>query len=487
MSRRVAYVHVDVKLCSNITCLAPNLIQKSQQQVSDLYNNDEYIENCKILVRVTAFGQAQESKCLQCMDTLHQIDLSHESFNFEALFYDTGEPDESKLKREVLVIELVQRCVWRTQFLPPSSFVTEKKNKNQHTQDIILGSKSIPLWKIYLESKNFESIKLDERPRNDIFKLLSTPIIHMKAVVSVVPPVQIPTASIVDRPIAVTINQTKSTEKTKAKIMPIKRKSEADEYIDTYYHLLDDSSPVKSPRKRRKTIVKSRKKLYERKLNTCDQPTKIVEYHTHYHTHIINYNSDAFEKYLSDEQKSKKESIQSSTSSTTVSPIKNKKSRKSDKEQNELELKNLTSSDNEYDTYIYRKKPFSDETIMASKRVHITKEHPAYRSKPTVAPIERRPRRIYSEEPDKKTILDIRSPLEENIIQARESIWRVDIKKELKEARERITKHAQSTDSIIENEVLQFNATREADQIMQRKLSGYVRRTYKEYLQTRLI
>jgi hypothetical protein len=98
--RRVVYVHVTVKSCKNITCLAPGVIKRCQQRVSDLYDTNEHIENCKILVRVSAFGQVQESISLPCKDKLHHIDLCNETFNFEMMLAD-NEPDEKKLKREL--------------------------------------------------------------------------------------------------------------------------------------------------------------------------------------------------------------------------------------------------------------------------------------------------------------------------------------------------------------------------------------------------
>lgn len=96
--RRVAHVNVIVKSCKNVTCLAPLVIQLQQQHVNEMYKNNEYIEGCKLLIRVTAFGQSQESKSFPCIDTIHSIDLSKESFRFEAILLDEEELDEEKLK-----------------------------------------------------------------------------------------------------------------------------------------------------------------------------------------------------------------------------------------------------------------------------------------------------------------------------------------------------------------------------------------------------
>ena len=96
MNRRVVYVHVAIFDCKQVTCLAPSVIQRCQERVCKMYEDNTILNNCSILVRVSVLGKSGETRGIECKNKTITLDFS-ESVSLE--IQDGNEIDERMLKR----------------------------------------------------------------------------------------------------------------------------------------------------------------------------------------------------------------------------------------------------------------------------------------------------------------------------------------------------------------------------------------------------
>lgn len=264
-------------------------------------------------------------------------------------------------------------------------------------------------------------------------------------------------------------------------------KRKLSEYTETHYHSAEENEPDRQIKG--SNSCKRRKVDPNKDTNTCttnckrkqDEYKKIIQYHTHHHTYINNYQLG--KQALSQEKSPKNRKtktdklaprlIKTETEKLAPRLIKSKTARVNESSNIETSFEKLSSTEpvrirNE-ESYPTR----TDNLIMSSIRVHINKDHPAMREKAKIEPIPRRSRNIYPEE--EKDPADKRGPFEKHLAEVREQIWRKDLQEELKLARERF-------DSITEAQVVRSNAEQ---QTRERMLSGYMRRTYVDYLRSK--
>jgi hypothetical protein len=281
--------------------------------------------------------------------------------------------------------------------------------------------------------------------------------------VTVIPPIE-PVIVAIEQPVVITSPPRVSHHrKPKAVTTPQKRKAEYEQYENTFHHVREETN--KSPAyKRRKMDTPNRKSLYP----TPKPKECVAKKDTLVHKQANTKQTRKKSKHTSKQQASPKD-LPSSVTTTIPSVDRNVVNRN--------QSRHTTSHQSSWiDTA-----PSSDQRYTSSAvRIHITDNHPGMRN-PTMKSIQRRPRPIYSEEEDPIPLDEYRRPFEEHLTQVRETVYRIDIRKELQKDLEQRTSQQ---DILTGTHGMGYNSERQADQLKERKLTGYIGSTYNEYLRT---